>query len=622
MMKFFTRCFAFVCFVAFGASQSFGQDVFFSEDFDGAFPADWTSVVRLGNGQPSEAWFHTTVGATGPFSQTTPALQSTTADNGWMIFDSDLNCNEGVGQDAWLISPAIDASDKEIVFIRFQTFYRRFLDRGNLRVGTDLNNLDSWATIDVFPGLANNAYGGGDATVNPTLKFFNISEWAAGESAFYFAFQFLSTTAVSTSNLIGCAYSWQVDDVELTDQDLTIQNDMRVNSNFFAIAPNAVTPASQVEPFGFIADIQNVGGATQESSTLTLAIENADEEVIFTSTLNYGSIAPDSLAENVFFPDEFTPPAVPDEIYFGTYTLAIDGADDEVPDNNFREFSFVVSDSVFSKELGQGLGGRRASGNLSYSWGNIYYVPNGEGLAANSISFALANADRLPGRSLVTYLYKWNGDTNGDDQINPAEYGQAPVAFNSYEVQGDENGLITVPVDIDGNQIALEDGAHYIAVIQFATEVNDTMFLLSTDRFNYSAMAFYSDSLDRPRYGSAIDSGNSGTYDYVFTVVPVVRLNIGPLVSVQEQPLPAGAVSVFPNPADEQFVLSLNLDSPSSKVEISIMDISGKVLSLGRYQNLYREQLTIPTAKLPSGTYTVKVRTDKGVTTKRLVVQH
>lgn len=623
MIKFFTRCFTLALLLALGATNGNAQSVFFTEDFDGGLPSDWTSVVRLGNNQPSSAWFHTTEGPTGAFA--TDPLASTTAANGWMIFDSDLNCNIGVGQDAWLISPVINASDKAIVYLRFETYYRRFLDVVNIRVGTNINDLNSWATIDLFPGLANNQFGGGSAAVNPTLMEVNLTQWAAGQSAVYFAFQFLSTPDVAGGD-IGCAYAWQVDDVELTDQDLTIQNDMQVNS-FFARAPNAVTPASQLESFGFIADVQNNGAQSAQSSTLTVSIKDADNTEVFTSSIQYGSIASDSTAENVFFPTEFTPPSTPGELYTGSYTISLVGATDEEPDNNARTFQFAVSDTTFSKEFGTGLVGLRYGGadgqTRSYSWGNIYYVPNGTGYGANSVSFFLANADELAGRTISTFLYRWDGDVNEDDQINIAELaGGAPIAFNSYEIAGDETGLITIPVDLDGNQIALEDGYHYFIAVQYATEDNQFMFMAATQQLDYSGMWFYSDSLNRPRYAAAADVGNTGTYFLTFNAVPVIRLNIGPLTSTKEPTLAEGSVSVFPNPANEEVKVAFSLETPSAEVELSIMDMSGKVIRTEQYQNLYRDQLTVNTANLPAGAYNIRVRTQQGVSVQRIAVQH
>ena len=117
------------------------QDPFFTEDFEGGIPADWSNVEVVGNGQPSFVWVDSTEGPQGPFA--TDPIASTSADNGWALFDSDVNCNDPEGQDAWF-SPAIDGTDLSEVWIRFQTFYRSFNDRPQIRVGTDLEDLASW----------------------------------------------------------------------------------------------------------------------------------------------------------------------------------------------------------------------------------------------------------------------------------------------------------------------------------------------------------------------------------------------------------------------------------------------------------------------------------------------
>ena len=205
--------------------------------------------------------------------------------------------------------------------------------------------------------------------------------------------------------------------------------------------------------------------------------------------------------------------------------------------------------------------------------------------------------------------------------MNPAEYGDAPIAFNSYEITGEETGLINIPVDIDGNSIPLDDGSHYLIAIQYATEDDQFMFLAAT-RQDYTNMWFYGNSLNKPRFASAINSGNTENYDLIFTACPVIRLHINPVTSVQESALPANAVSVFPNPADEEVKVAFNLETPSAEVELSIMDLAGKVVRTERHQNLFRDQLTVNTAQLPAGAYNVRIRTAQGVAVQRIVVQH
>ena len=77
----------------------------FSEDFDGG-AGQFTIFTDPGS---PVSWEHTTVGMVGAYPS--PALQSTTAGNGWMKADSDAFGSQGGAQEyTELISPIIDCS--------------------------------------------------------------------------------------------------------------------------------------------------------------------------------------------------------------------------------------------------------------------------------------------------------------------------------------------------------------------------------------------------------------------------------------------------------------------------------------------------------------------------------
>ena len=625
-----TLLFLIVCFL--GASQVATAQTFFSETFDGEIPDSWTTVEVTGNMLGTSVWFHTTVGAAGPFA--IGGLSSTTADNGFAIFDSDLDCDavypNPVPQDAWLISPEIDATDKERVWLIFETFYRSFNDRPTIRIGTDLENLVDWAAIEVFPGISGNDFGGileGDEDLNPQLIELDLSEFAAGET-FRFAFQYLSDeTTANGGNLTGCGYAWMIDDIILTETDPRPAFDMRVN-DFFAFAPNAITPVSQVEPFGFIADIANGGSSDQPSSTLNVQIQNSASETVYDESLVYGEIASDSTAENVFFPLEYAPPATPDS-YTGAYILT--GDDEDVdPENNIKTFDFIVSDSTFAKAL-TATTAVNPSSDPNYTYGCVYYVPNGTDVTnqyASSFSFGVSNPDELANRNISTFLWEWEGDTNEDINANPAEYNFAPVAFNAYTFKGDEEGLITLPVDIDGNLIELKSGFYYIMAIQYTTEDDQRMFTLSSEERDYLGTFFYSDSLDtKPiQYASAIDVGNTGDLDwrgFGFDIVPLITLNIAEdPTSAKELPiLPDETVRIFPNPVKDDLTVDFYLKEQSEMVEMKLMDAAGKVILNYVYEDVTNERRQYNIRNLPSGNYWLRVITDDGLITKKVVVQ-
>ncbi|PSR11074.1 MAG: hypothetical protein DA408_15480 [Bacteroidetes bacterium] len=601
---------------------------FFTEDFAGSFPADWTSTVVSGNGTPSAAWQYTTTGPSGPFA--TADLASTTATNGWMIFDSDANCAYA-DQDAWLISPAFDASDKTAVWLIFETFYRSFLDRPQIRVGTDLNNLSSWATYEVFPGIEPSQFGGvtvGDPSLNPQSVQFDISADAVGQATVYFAFQFLSDATTSTNpNLTGCAYNWQIDDVILTETDPRPANEMRINS-FAAVAPNVATPISQIEPIGFIADIANFGSATQPNTVLNMTITNGAGTVVFTDQLNYGTITPDSTAENVFFPNEFTPPAVAD-VYTATYSLDYPGiADDAIPGNNELSFVFAVTDSLFAKEGGATRGVSPAA-DESYTYGNVFYVNNaqnatGEDLFARYISFGVNNADELVGRFATILLLEWGGDTNENFAADQDEYTIA--GFNSYEFTGEEgNTLISVSTNED-EFYPLTANTYYIAAVQYSTDDTQDFQLLASEEYDFAAMNFYTDSLNRIRYAGALDVSNEGSLGmtgFGLDIVPVVRLSIGPdvIINTTEVVLPENAVVAFPNPADALVNLDFNLAEKTSGTMV-VFNTKGQIVSNRKLADVQNDRLQLDTTELPNGLYLVRIDTELGVRNLKITVQH
>lgn len=619
--------FTLIALFSFIFAVGLSAQTFFSEDFGDGIPDTWENVEVEGNGMPSSVWLHTTVGPTGP----TPydALTSTTADNGWAIFDSDLNNNLGSPQNAWLISPEIDATDKEIVWLVFETYYRSFDDRPQIRVGSDLNDLDSWETIEVFPGIGATDY----APFNPDIKSFDLTEFAAGQT-FRFAFQFLSdATTNNGGGSQGWAYAWQIDDVSLTDENPLPAIDLAFANDFWGISPSAVTPGSQVVPFGFINDISNNGSGTVESSTVEISIANSSG-VVFTDSHDYGSLAPNEQFIDYIFDNQFTPDATADA-YQGTYTLTPNDGADGVPDNNTVTFNFSVSDTLFSKDLGATRSVAPAADN-NYAYSCVYYVPNGTDMYARFVSFGVSDSQgALEGLSCNIFLYEWDGDVNGDGVVNTAEMtGGGAIAFNSYEFEGDEHlEILTLPIDLDAEAIPLQDGKYYVIAIQYIAQADENMFLLASEEFNYFAMNYLTDSLNTNdntypiQYASALDVGNSGEYGILgfgFDIVPLIRMSVSSnpdLTAVEESILPEGSVAVFPNPVDKVANVEFNLSELSQNVTIDVFDLTGKLVSRTKHQNVHNQTVNINVANLAAGNYKMRARTDAGIKTVNLSVQ-
>jgi hypothetical protein len=585
------------------SASAWGQNAFFTQTFAGGIPSGWTTPVLIGNNQPSSAWRHTTTGAAGGFA--IGPLQSTTASNGWMIFDSDLNCNHPTGQDAWLISPAIDGSDYEAIWLQFETFYASFNDRPQIRVGTDLNNLDSWAIIEVFPGIRANEFGGiivGDEGLNPQIINVNLTPFAAGVNGFRFAFQFLSISSTANGgNLTGCAYSWHVDDVKLLDENPTLLHNISVSRP--RLAPNFAQPATQIDTVRMAALVRNFGQLSQTNLAFTASIagDNGDS---FSTTEFLAELEPDSSV--FFFMDErFLPSG--QGIYTLTYSAEADSIDQQ-PENNTLSSQFIITENLFAKDNGELDFPTGPSEVVDETWevGNYYYVPNG-GFEAYEASFSIfTTGNTHQGRSVNVFLYEVDEDDNPnftDEDVNV-------VGFATYNFTTEVNrDLITVELTdlISGEAgIELKAGGEYLLMIEYQPDMAGVFSDMPMD------------------YDVATVVKNGGWFLGGFTgdAVVVARMRIRSIqTSVGQVELAKANIELFPNPANEAVNAKIELETLSSRMEVRVLNMMGQPINRQVFDNTMGETVRFDVRQYPAGTYFFQILTDEGVKTQRFAVQ-
>ncbi len=586
------------------SQMTFAQ--FFTETFDGGLPSDWMTVTPVGNNMPTSDWFHTTTGPAGDFAH--DAITSTTADNGWMIFDSDLNCNIDAGQDAWLISPAIDASDKSRVFLIFQTYYRRFQDKAIVRVGSDMNDLDSWEGVDAFPDTEVNDFGGEAESrpfLNPQYVQLDLTDLITDASNFHFAFQFLSNDSVKVAEqaLSGCDYSWQIDDVMLTE----LENDLEFQ--FAAVAPNYATPVSQVDSFIFDLIVANNGTMSQSDIGIDITVDKIEGTNII-PTYDYNEviplIEPDSIvrltADNLYLP-----------LDTGSYVIRYDKTDamnEENPANNSELFPFIITDDLFAKDDGSGPTNATQPSDISgETWeiGNYFFVPNDGSMATEAIFSFATNEDEQVGQTINIFLYEVlteNGDVNDDEDV-------AVVAFASHEFGDEEDfDLITTPLfNLDGEPgVALTGGKNYILMVAYPPG-----FFVPYTNNSY---------LDLVNVGTVVKNGGWFLGGFGPGVTAIVRMRVTPaeVVSTEAPQLADDQLTFYPNPTDNQLNVSFNLLQPSD-VNLKIYDMKGVVVSQRLFDSTTEESFNWNVNELPAGSYLLNITTDEGVKTKRFSIQ-
>lgn len=590
----------------------------FSEDFDGGLPADWTaSQMDASTQNASSNWIYSTTGPQGAFS--IGAITSTTAGNGFMIFDSDLNC-EGP-QDVWLISPSFDASGFDDVVVSFEHFYRRFNDQIFLEVS--VNGGTDWTEYELYPDLVNNDFAGAGATENPVISNTVISDVAANQADVMIAFRFFSNE--------GCAYSWQIDDINVTNVDPTPLFDMRANTNFFAIPPSINTPASQVDEIGFLCDIENIGQLDATGVNLNMTISNnATGAVVHTQDLDYGTVTAGTLDENRIFPDRYTPPAEPNVVYDAAYTVSMDSTD-LAPANNQIAFQFAISDTVFAKEFQlTTAGGPPGNDVVSWTLANHYYVPNGNGYVCSSVVFSIGNAAASAGGNVNVWLYRWE-DVNDDGIAQAGErdgsIGGAIVANTGYVIQAADTDVQLVLENWDNadDPVSLADDSHYILAIETSPPAGatETVSLAGTGVWDYTAMSFLNDSLMTPRYGSFWNTSEIGTGADLTQVIfaPRIRMHVTEemTINVNDQLAEENIVNIFPNPVSDELNVELDFVETFDDVIIKITDMAGKEVLVRNLDSVNQQITRINTSNFVQGSYTLQVITPNGVRTKRFV---
>lgn len=410
----------------------------------------------------------------------------------------------------------------------------------------------------------------------------------------------------------GDLYFWVIDDVVVIEKD---DNDLRIVDDFYAIAPNLNTPASQVENIGFLADIENFGENTQTNVELFVEIlEKNSGQSVFKDKIDFGELENCSIVENVFFENTFLPPATPAE-YEMIYYITSDSIDSR-PENDAERSIFAISDSTYAKENGATATIEPIKGN-NFEYGNVFFTPRGKDMIASSVTFGINKTANLQNADLSIFLYRSFADEDEDGFFDESE--RQIVGFGSYKIRGDEtvvsDGIITQAItDFNGDPVELEDNVFYTATVRYIDDDNRPCQMLAGQEQNYLAMWFRHDSIGSSRYaGVELASGNKFDLESLnFDLVPMIRLNIKnkttSVAELNQDPF----FLIYPNPTTDFFVLKNEFAGLSS---IELLDAKGVLVK----NWIFREGNEYDISNVPTGIYFLKFRTEKGWFERKLI---
>lgn len=553
---------------AIESSNSVERAIIWQNDF--STPGDWT-LSNTGN--PPANWVIGTTPPAGSFSAGMGAIASTTAANGFAMFDSDGVGSGSSTQNAIIaVSNPIDLTGHPAVLVEFQSYYRAF--QGNCYLETSTNGT-TWTTYPVHADVAVNA-----STANPANVVVNVTNTIGGSATAYIRFRYQGAWD----------YAWMVDDVKISDAP---DNDLVLESVYYGIYSRY--PVGQQMPLEFSGKVTNFGGTPQTNVTLGVTV-NGNAVGASTPVPSLGVSATDSLVVAT----NYTPGGV------GNYSIAFTVDQDQTdasPANNTITRSVAVTNYTFARDNNNYTGGGvwNQAGN-GYVIGHIYEITNPA--MASSITVVLQGNSEVGAQFRVVLL---------DDLADDGAAGSAVIAesdFHTVLASEIPSGASTNPVSITVpffTQTAIEPG-EYIAAVDFGGGSEELVLATGTDIIQPIQTTFIFDPTNTPQ----------PDWFYI-TSTPMIRLNINEPDHSSINENANASVQVFPNPASD--FINVTVGEINGNVTMTMFSADGKQVMVKNANVVSGQNTMIDVADMAAGVYTLRVVSNNGTFSKKVIIK-
>lgn len=596
---------------------------FFCEDFSNGLDGSTLAGAWTVGGSNGDVWAMATADSpAGAYSNQLPAMDSPTADNGWVIFDCDFAqggpitaANPVVNMSGWLISPELDMSDLENVKVEFNQYFRYCCAQlSPLTVEVSIDQGNSWTVFNATGILITSA---NQLSANPLLTTIDISCVAANQPSVLVRFAYNSEVADAYSH-----YFWGLDDICI--YETTAENDLEVtqvtNGDIFNDFEFTVTPLEQAptaENGGLEAGVIWRNSGRQDQTNCNILIEILDEaESTVLSTTTFGpfdmvapaneEICPAPVLDTIFVSTGW----VPTEIgkYVVRATLTSDATDD-LPDNNIgRRLIEYTTDEYGHDYEGTATGELRGQADpdnpdlfLPFGVANYYIFPNA-GSTVYGIT-AQYGENTVGGAQFLVAFYS--------DQSTAAGQNFAYETGANYTMQNVwiNNGPIYTPF---AQPFSPDTESFYTAAVQVEDNLAEELTVLVQPS---------SDS-DNSTLRWSFNSNQQLTWFARNSYSPSIRAILSERsIGVDENDSDA-TLQIMPNPAKSDVRINFNLNA-SSYVAYEIRDLSGKLITfdnIGRFaagSNTFNFNVN----ELASGNYIIGlVAEGKMIAREKLVV--
>lgn len=608
------------------------ETVIWSEDFANGIPSTWgNSGIANGTPDPDCVWEYrgpnttpnNTVGSQGAYGSATP-LQSATASNGFVLFDSDFLETSGVVGDWMGIAPAphkadlttdmIDLSGHSNTELTFTQYYRRFAGPGSSQMLTatyvefSIDGGSSWP----YSVMLNYQVPVNSSTSLNDIVFVDCSQYVDGQDSVKIRFRF-----------DGDFYVWMIDDIKLAQPSANSMHFMHFQGAepvdlTFLTGSNQVssklghTLLSQARPLVFDANVFNNGLNNQHNLQLHV---NILENNTVMHTASSDTVSMLGAGDSVFFNslNTYNSPWTPSDV--GDYKLVYVVQSDSVTVSS-DTFNYYVTHTEMSTDFNSWDNSIGASSN--WRWGDGSQVCNRIDLMNQEVLYGVyvyLSEDTEPGAQLELAIY----DSSGWDAVNGGFDNNHLLKFGHHTIDASDTVNGYVYFDFYDKAMTtspmLTDSSYFFNVTMYNNMEQHHIRLRNDQTWPKEPGTGY-------MYLAGINNwyeGYSGSrsFNHVW-----IRGNYCPIYynnwCVEDIPeVELDHVLLMPNPAQDLFQIDFGLTT--GQFNLKILDLHGRVVDERSLSAV--ESGPIDVSHLPSGMYMVSLSKEGYQRTIKLAVQ-
>lgn len=580
----------------------------------------WTT-----SGTNGAVWLADTDGPNGSYSDPIDQkINSTTAANGFVIFDSDLASGTPSSTPPDLTgrlhSPVIDLSSYTGAILSFESRYRHCCNSAFypiIEVSTD-----DFTTVTEFNVEVDGINGNDDSgTTKTTINLAGFLSTATNLTNFQFRFVWKNARR----------YFWQIDDIAIVEG---LTNDTEVtslilnkvfgdnNTIYTNLKEYTSIPLILADLLSVQAIVKNNGSAgVPSNASLSLTVYDDQDNIVaqevggsVSASTNKVSIIGDTISFDTNIDlAQLTP---------GTYKIFADLASgDENTDNDTISRTLVISDNYLGQQnydidfIQAGSNGYKPSGNQDYfTVGNEYFFP-----AINSLAEVAIDGLEITLAQSTTYTTTPNTEVEVkifEVQSNPTTYvpvdqsrlfditsdmipasGQTNTVILNFHHAKDLTGAIYLPTD-----------KKYVVGVYHAG---------GSQNFSYAVQSLDNDFSSR----TYLKSSTTNTDTWFWNGDQFLsRLVFDQTLGLNENNGNVSVGNIYPNPTTGISNISYSLQN-ASNVTVKVVDVTGKIVYTSNegQQNSGSHNVNLDATEFNNGVYYVTISTDEEIVTKKLI---